>query len=232
MRDRSCCRGSTPRSSSASRQASASGSWPLRHARRARSSTSSAPGRSSSGGRPTGTRTSCSGTTWPPAWWRDLDYAQLDQPSDVKVPWEISRLQWLLPAGQAYLLDGDERHAQVVRETLEEWIEANPYGASVNWASPMEAAIRIFTFTWLFHALGGSDVVARPAFRLRLPARRVPPRRLRRAESRALGREREPPGRRRGRDRLRRPLLRRRARARSLGGHRLVAARLRAALGR
>ena len=37
-----------------------------------------------------------SGTTWPPAWWRTLDYAQLGRPSDVKVPWEISRLQWLL----------------------------------------------------------------------------------------------------------------------------------------
>ena len=109
-----------------------------------------------------------SGTTWPPAWWRDLEYAQLDRPSDVKVPWEISRLQWLLPAGQAYLLDGDERHAQVVRDTLEEWIEANPYGASVNWASPMEAAIRILTFTWLFHALGDSEAWRDPAFRLQL----------------------------------------------------------------
>ena len=107
-----------------------------------------------------------SGTSWPLAWWRDLEYAQLDRPSDVKIPWEISRLQWLLPAGQAYLLDGDERHAQTVRNTLAEWIEANPYGASVNWTSPMEAAIRIFTLTWLFHALGGSEAWRDPAFRL------------------------------------------------------------------
>ena len=109
-----------------------------------------------------------SGTTWAPAWWRDLEYAQLDRPSDVKVPWEISRLQWLLPAGQAYLLDGDERHAQVVRDILEEWIDANPYGASVNWASPMEAALRILTFTWLFHALGGSEAWRDTGFRFRL----------------------------------------------------------------
>ena len=109
-----------------------------------------------------------SGTTWPAAWWRDIEYAQLDRPSDVKIPWEISRLQWLLPAGQAYVLDGDDRHAQVARDTLEEWIEANPYGASVNWASPMEAAIRIFTLTWLFHALGGSEAWRDPAFRLQL----------------------------------------------------------------
>ena len=107
------------------------------------------------------------GTTWPPAWWREIEYAQLDRPSDVKVPWEISRLQWLVPAGQAYLLDGDERHAHTVRDTVDEWIDANPYGASVNWASPMEAAIRILTLTWLFHALGGSEAWRQNGFRLR-----------------------------------------------------------------
>lgn len=107
------------------------------------------------------------GTTWPRAWWRDIEYAQLDRPSDVKVPWEISRLQWLLPAGQAYLLDSDERHAHTVRDALDEWIEANPYGESVNWASAMEAAIRILTFTWLFHALGSSASWEDPGFRFR-----------------------------------------------------------------
>jgi uncharacterized heparinase superfamily protein len=107
------------------------------------------------------------GTTWPPGWWRELEYAQLDRPSDVKVPWEISRLQWLLPAGQAYLLDGDERYAHAVRETLDEWIAENPYGESVNWASPMEAALRILTFTWLFHALGGSEAWSDAGFRFR-----------------------------------------------------------------
>ena len=108
-----------------------------------------------------------SGTTWPRGWWRELDYAQLDRPSDVKVPWEISRLQWLLPTGQAYLLDADERHALAARETLDEWIAANPYGESVNWTSPMEAALRILTFAWLFHALGGSEGWRDPEFRLR-----------------------------------------------------------------
>jgi len=107
------------------------------------------------------------GTAWPAAWWRDIEYAELDQPSDVKVPWEISRLQWLLPCGQAYLLDRDERHARTARETLEEWIAENPYGESVNWASPMEAAIRILTFTWLFHALAGSEAWRDERFRLR-----------------------------------------------------------------
>ena len=108
-----------------------------------------------------------SGTTWPPAWWRTLDYAQLGRPSDVKVPWEISRLQWLL-AGRPGIPARSRRapRASAVRETLEEWIGQNPYGESVNWATAMEAAIRIFTFTWLFHALGGSESWRDPSFRL------------------------------------------------------------------
>ena len=44
------------------------------------------------------------------------------------------------PLSELPLLDADEGHAQVARETLDEWIAANPYGESVNWASPMEAA--------------------------------------------------------------------------------------------
>ena len=54
------------------------------------------------------------------------------------------------------------------RETLEEWIEANPYGETINWASPMEAALRILTFTWLFHALGGSEAWRDRGFRVLL----------------------------------------------------------------
>lgn len=109
-----------------------------------------------------------SGTGWPAGWWRDLEYAQLDRESDVKVPWEISRLQWLLPAGQAYLLDGGERHAAAVRDTVDEWLEANPYGGTVNWASPMEAALRVLTLTWLFHALAASESWRDRGFRFRL----------------------------------------------------------------
>ena len=70
--------------------------------------------------------------------------------------------------------------------------------------------------------------VARPRLPAPAAARRLPARRLRRPEPRALRREREPPGRGRSRDRLRRPLLRQRSHSRSLGEYRLVAAGVRA----
>lgn len=91
------------------------------------------------------------GFDWPARYFRDIEYTNPERPSDVKIPWELSRLQWLIPAGQAYLLTGDERYAEKVRSLLEHWIDNNPYAGSVNWACTMEAALRIFTWTWFFH---------------------------------------------------------------------------------
>jgi len=94
---------------------------------------------------------------WPLAYANGIDYTNLDRPSDVKVPWEISRLQWLIPAGQAYVLTGDEKYARLVRDVIKEWIKANPYAHSVNWSCTMEVAIRILSFTWFFHVFNGSE---------------------------------------------------------------------------
>lgn len=108
-----------------------------------------------------------SGTRWGLGYGRRIEYTQLGRPSDVKVPWELSRLQWVLPAGQAYLLTADDRHAVTVREILDEWIAANPYGWSVNWAVTMEVALRILSWTWLFHVFNGSAAWSEPEFRAR-----------------------------------------------------------------
>ena len=91
------------------------------------------------------------GLSWPPRYFADIDYNNPEQPSDVKLPWELSRLQWLIPAGQAFLLTGDDRYGAGVRDVLEQWMAANPYSGSVNWSCTMEAALRIFSWTWFFH---------------------------------------------------------------------------------
>lgn len=105
------------------------------------------------------------GIGWAPAYCRDIEYANLDQPSDVKFPWELSRMQWLIPVGQAYMLTGDDRYAMAARTIIESWIEANPYACSVNWACTMDVALRLITWTWLFSAFKASTVWADPTFR-------------------------------------------------------------------
>lgn len=90
------------------------------------------------------------GFRWENKYVKDYEYNNLDQPSDVKMAWELSRLQWLIPVGQAYILTGDEKYANKVKQILSHWIEHNPYAHSINWACTMEPAIRIFSFLWFF----------------------------------------------------------------------------------
>ena len=106
-----------------------------------------------------------SGHRWKPAYFRDLDLNDLGRDSDVKVPWELSRLQWLIPVGQDYALGGDPGHAAFTRDVLLSWMEANPYARGVNWGIAMEPALRIFTWTWLFQIFGASDAWQEPVFR-------------------------------------------------------------------
>ncbi len=108
-----------------------------------------------------------SGVAWPRRYMRDIAYVNPDDGSDVKVPWELSRLQWLMPAGQAYLLTREERHAEAVRDTLESWIDGNPHAQSVNWSCTMEAALRILSWTWLFRVFHASRAWANDGFRER-----------------------------------------------------------------
>jgi len=107
---------------------------------------------------------------WPPGFARSIDYVNRDRPSDVKIPWEISRLQWLVPAGQAYLLTGDEYYAEAVRDILQDWMLKNPLSYTVNWSCTMEAAMRLFTWIWLFHVFAASVSWRDETFRVRFLA--------------------------------------------------------------
>lgn len=101
---------------------------------------------------------------WPCHYMRDIDYNNPERASDVKCPWELSRMQWLIPVGQAYLLTQDECYAQKVKELLIDWITHNPYAFGVNWACTMEVALRIVSWTWFFHVFKNSEAWQDEAF--------------------------------------------------------------------
>lgn len=104
------------------------------------------------------------GNSWPNQYFNHFNYNNPELPSDVKFPWELSRLQWLIPVAQAYLLSGDEKYAAFVRKILEHWIENNPYAHSINWACTMEVAIRLVSWVWFFKTLGKSKAWADKTF--------------------------------------------------------------------
>lgn len=93
-----------------------------------------------------------SGTQWALRGSLGLPVNDLENPSDIKVPWELSRLQWLLPVGQIYVLEGDEKYAVFARAIIEDWIIANPICRGPNWICAMDVALRGISIAWLFHA--------------------------------------------------------------------------------
>lgn len=106
--------------------------------------------------------------SWKPQYFRSISYSDLGKPNDVKFPWELSRMQWLIPLGQAYLLTKDEKYACKVKELILSWIQTNPFACSVNWACTMDVALRGIVWTWLFHVFKRSSTWNDPHFRWEL----------------------------------------------------------------
>ena len=88
---------------------------------------------------------------FPPRWnvdfvtgfeWEHLPVAQV-QPvvrhngSDVKVPWELSRLQFLPVLAKAYLLTRKPQYREAAKELFSDWHARNPVGIGVNWTMAM-----------------------------------------------------------------------------------------------
>ena len=99
--------------------------------------------------------------------WTLLDPLDGDVIGDSKVIWELSRHQWLVRLGQAYRLTGDQRFARAFDRQVTAWIEANPQGLGINWASSLEVALRLISWCWALHLFQGSSALT-PALQARV----------------------------------------------------------------
>jgi hypothetical protein len=102
----------------------------------------------------------------PPAWNWDFvsgqDWPQTDASripivrhdgSDVKVPWELSRLQFLPVLAKAHLLSGEQRYLETAKTLVSQWIDQNPAGVGVNWTTAMEVALRAMSICFFVDLL-------------------------------------------------------------------------------
>ena len=80
--------------------------------------------------------------------WGTLDPLDTETVGDSKVIWELSRHQWLVTLAQAYRLTGDDRYAQRAAATFRAWVNDNPPGIGLNWASSIEVAFRLIAWCW------------------------------------------------------------------------------------
>lgn len=96
-----------------------------------------------------------SGTTWPELPQKAIQVVRHDG-SDVKVPWELSRLQFLPVLGKAWCLSDEIRYRQAGKDLLSNWIEKNPVGVGVNWTIAMEASLRAISICLFLELLAPS----------------------------------------------------------------------------
>lgn len=89
-----------------------------------------------------------SGTRTPLDHWSAIDPTDARSVGDVKVVWELNRLQFLVTLGLAYRMSGDEGQAATFVDLFRSWCRANPVSLGINWASSLEVALRVVASSW------------------------------------------------------------------------------------
>src|SRR5260370_32028047 len=93
-----------------------------------------------------------SGTEWPYVQREGRECIRHDG-SDVKVPYELSRLQFLPVLAKAHVLTCDNSYRQTAKDLLSHWIQSNPVPLGVNWTIAMEAALRSMSICFMLNLL-------------------------------------------------------------------------------
>jgi uncharacterized heparinase superfamily protein len=93
------------------------------------------------------------GYRWPEHFYQDVEVTRLDDSSDAKVPWELSRCHHLLTLARAARMFEEESYASEVEAQLVSWLDRNPPAIGINWVNPMEVAIRAVNLIWALATL-------------------------------------------------------------------------------
>jgi hypothetical protein len=84
-----------------------------------------------------------------------LNYRSEEQTGNVKLVWEVARLQHLTLLACAWALSHDDRYAWRVDEQLRSWWQENPFLSGIHWTSGIELGIRLISLAWIRRLLDG-----------------------------------------------------------------------------
>lgn len=77
---------------------------------------------------------------------------------DIKVPWELSRLQHLPVLAYAYKKQQDNCYVQAFMHHVSHWQQHNSYLLGINWLCPMEVGLRAISLVIAFDGFKQADV--------------------------------------------------------------------------
>ena len=84
---------------------------------------------------------------WPNTFSYSLDYKQRDDLGDARTNWEKNRpFDWALLA-KAYYVTKEEKYFLELKDTVNSWMQKNPFLYGISWTSAMEFAIR--SINWI-----------------------------------------------------------------------------------
>jgi hypothetical protein len=92
----------------------------------------------------------------PLAYGKTLDYRDPGLVGDIKYLWEPNRHLHFVTLAQAYAMSGKRSHFQELADQLDSWLIACPYAMGPNWASALEAAIRLINWSIAWQLIGGA----------------------------------------------------------------------------
>lgn len=98
-----------------------------------------------------------SGNSWPKKFFKDIVYTGEDRLGDIKLPWEVSRHQFLITLGQAYVVTQNEKYAKEIIDIIDSWMEENRPYIGIHWTSALEVGIRLISWIWAFHFIKKSN---------------------------------------------------------------------------
>jgi hypothetical protein len=92
--------------------------------------------------------------------WSRIDFMNAQEVGDHKIIWELNRHQWAVTLAQAWRYTDDERYADKFASCMKDWMQANPPGIGINWASSLEVAFRLIAWSWALFLLRGSRALS------------------------------------------------------------------------
>jgi len=97
-----------------------------------------------------------SGIQAPLAYGKTLDYRDPDLVGDITYLWAPNRHLHFVTLAQAYAASGQAKYFEELAEQLDSWLVACPYRLGPNWASALEAAVRLVNWSLAWQLVGGA----------------------------------------------------------------------------